>query len=359
MRIDQFVHTLNYGDAISNEAITLKRIFREMGIESDIYAIHAHEKVKEQVLFWNETREIATTADGKRAVILHYSIASPLNNAFKKLTGIKKICLYHNLTPTKWFLAYNDRVVKDLETGREELPHLIKSSDLLLADSDYNKSELIGFGADDVRVVNLPLDSEKWAIAANSGIGASLKAHGGKNLLHVGRLAPNKCVEDIIKAFYFYHHKIEKKSKLWLIGIDIDTEIYSFELRRLVTELRLDGDVHFVGAVADCELKAFYQNSDVYLCMSEHEGFCVPLVEAMSFGLPVIAFDACAVKDTLGDGGLLLARKSPAEVAELINIVLTDKELRQELISRGQHQAQTFSLDNFRTTVKKEIIEAF
>ncbi|MCC6933508.1 MAG: glycosyltransferase [Deltaproteobacteria bacterium] len=357
MRIDQFVHTLNYGDAISNEALTIQRLLRAQGIASDIYVIHAHEQVKQYVRYWATNRdEILAGKDSQQAIILHYSIASPLNAAFSDLRQLKRVLVFHNLTPAHWFLSYNDRVVKDLEVGFSELPRLLPQADLLLADSAYNKKELLAFGAKDVNVLPLPLDSQKWSVAANAGIAAALRDHGGKNILHVGRLAPNKCIEDIIKAFYFYHHKIEKKSKLWLIGIDIDTEIYSFELRRLVSELRLEGDVEFVGAVADCELRAFYENSDLYLCTSEHEGFCVPLLEAMYFALPVIAYDACAVGETLGDGGVLIDHKRPAEIAEIMNLLLADNSLRAGLLTAAKARAVEFGLEKFEKLLQSELI---
>ena len=358
MRIDQFVHTLNYGDAISNEAITLKNMFDAKGIESRIFSVHAHEKVKNQVCSWVDAKSAIDNAcvDGKSAIILHYSIGSPLNALFAKLQSVKKVLVYHNLTPVHWFSSYNYRVANDLENGMKELPELASKADLLIADSTFNKTELEGFGGRNVRVLPLALDTQKWSVTSNAGIAAALKGHGGKNILHVGRIAPNKKIEDIIKAFYFYHHKIERKSKLWLVGIDIDTEIYSFELRRMVTEFRLEHAVEFVGAVADCELKAFYENSDAYVCMSEHEGFCAPLLEAMHFSLPVIAFDSCAVAETLGNGGLLLSQKSPAAVAELINLVITDFALKTEIIENGKLRAREFELARFSSRVESELV---
>ena len=358
MRIDQFVHTLNYGDAISNEALTIRRLLQEGGIDSDIYVINAHEQVKKYVRYWEvDQQRLTSQRDSQHGVILHYSIASPLNDAFRQLTGKRRALIFHNLTPTHWFLSYNDRVVRDLEKGFGELPTLLPVADLLLADSAFNRQELLNLGAKNVNILPLVLDHYKWKVPANVGIAAALRGHGGKNILHVGRIAPNKCLEDIIKAFYFYHHKIEKQSKLWLIGIDIDTEIYSFELRRLVTELRLNGDVEFVGAVADGELRAFYENSDLYMCMSEHEGFCVPLLEAMHFNLPVIAYDACAIKNTLGEGGVLVNHKRPAEIAELMNIVVTDQSLRAQLVAAGQARIAEFGLERFQQQLTHELIE--
>lgn len=357
MRIDQFVHTLNYGDAISGEAIAISRILREMGFESTIYVVHAHEKVKHLSSHFSGFSEMQSN-EKPHAVILHHSIDSPLNRVFMGLSSAVKVMIYHNLTPVKWFLSYNQRVAKDLVKGFEELPALAACADILLADSSYNAKELADVGQPRAKVLPLLLDDKKWAVSANPGIEGILKGHGGKNILHVGRLAPNKKIEDILKAFYFYHHKIEKESRLWLIGSDIDTEIYSFELRRLVSELRLKEAVTFVGSVADSELKSFYQNSDAYICMSEHEGFCVPLVEAMNFGLPVIAFDSSAIRETLGDAGLLIAEKNPSALAELVHIVVTDQALRASLIEKGKERAKAYSEQVFVERLKTLLLEA-
>jgi glycosyltransferase involved in cell wall biosynthesis len=200
------------------------------------------------------------------------------------------------------------------------------------------------------------LDLKKWSVPANPGIASLLKSTGDVNLLHVGRLAPNKCVEDILKIFYFYHHKIQRRSKLWLIGIDIDTEIYSFELRRLISRFNLKHAVEFVGAVADSELRSFYENSAVYLCMSEHEGFCLPLLEAMHFRLPVIAFGVCAVPETLGEAGILVRRKAHAELAELVEILVSDQGIREKLVLAGQRRIEEFSEERFGRLLQESFI---
>lgn len=360
MNVHQFVHTLSYGDAISGEATAIQRLLRSLGYKSEIYCLHSHEKVKECARLWTNFTpdlELALAANEDTAVILHYSIGSPLNSLYQSETRIAKALIYHNLTPEKWFLGYNPRVVADLIQGRAELPELLKIVDIALADSEYNRLEMEQFGCLSARVLPLFLDLEKWSVAANPGIARALRGHGGLNVLHVGRFAPNKRLEDILKAFYFFHHKIEPKSKLWLVGSDIDTEIYSFELRRLATELRLDQVVECVGTVADSELRAFYENSDVYLCMSEHEGFCVPLIEAMHFELPVIAYNSTAVGDTLGGGGILLGRKSPAEVAELMSIVCRDGTVREQMVRAGKQRTAEFVPDRFLSNLRNVLLD--
>ena len=356
MEVYQLVHTLSYGDAISGEALSIKRILQSQGITSEIYCVNVHPKLKNSAKKWGsfEAEVAARAADEDILLILHYSLGSPLNRAYREFKGRRGI-IYHNLTPAHWFENYNSRVTEDLISGAKELPELVACSDVVLADSTYNASEISEYS--NPHVLPLTLDTKKWNISANPGIASVLKGHGGKNFLHVGRIAPNKCIEDIIKAFYFYHHKIDEESRLWLIGGDIDTEIYSFELRRIVSEFHLKEAVTFVGTVSDEELRAFYENCDAYLCMSEHEGFCVPLVEAMHFGLPVIAYDACAVAETLGDGGILLQQKAPEKVAELMHLLVTDSKIRGELISRGRKRVSAFSEDKFEQRLKQLLLE--
>lgn len=353
MRVFQLIHTLNYGDAISGEALTIKRLLTEQGIVNEIYGLQAHELLKHELRPWSELTanlesSSAESGDERTTVVLHYSIGSPLNDLYRSLKGVKRVLIYHNLTPASWFANYNYRVCEDLKSGLLELPELLACSDKLVADSDFNSSELNQLGFSNTSVLPLVLDEQKWDIEENAGIRQILSNTGGKNWLHVGRVAPNKCIEDIIKAFYFYCYKIDKKSRLWLVGHDIDTEIYSFELRRLVAYLQLKENVSFVGAVADCELKAFYRHSDVYLCMSEHEGFCVPLIEAMYFGLPVIAYNSSAIGQTLGDAGVLVESKQPHLIAELTDLVVRDQSLRKEMVEKGAAQAERFGLDSFR-----------
>lgn len=375
MRIIQLVHTLNPGDAISGEAISLQRIFQARGIEAPIWCLAVHEKVN--TLGTRRTRydlesAVLTQSD---VLIMHYSLASPLSDLYRRATDCRRLMIYHNLTPVLWFQGYNARVVRDLSQGLQDLAELASASDIVLADSEFNRQELHALGCQHAEVLPLVLDQEKWNLAANEGIRGAFNGHNGGrastsgqaassatravNLLHVGRLAPNKRIEDIIKTFYFFHQKVHPRSKLWLVGTDIDTEIYSFELRLLVQSLKLEHAVEFVGSVSDCELKAMYEETDLYLCMSEHEGFCVPLLEAMYFSVPVIAFESSAITETLGDGGILVKEKNFPLIAEACQLVLSDSRLRSALIQAGQKRLQTYSWSTFEQNVERTILQKF
>lgn len=345
--VHQLVHTLSYGDAISGEVLALRRCLRERGLQSDIFAINTHPHYSGETIPFGE---FPSGFDGE--VVLHYSLGSPLSNLYESCTGAKRTLIFHNLTPSRWFSGVNPRIVADIERGREELPRLCRCSTRCLADSAFNAQELSAHGVS-AEVLPLPIDPQRWASGPNQGFADLLRGDNGVHLLHVGRLAPNKCVEDIIKVFYYLHHHViyPRRSTLWLVGIDIDTELYSFALRRMTRELALDAAVRFVGSRADGELQSLYENSTAYLCMSEHEGFCVPLIEAMHFGLPVLAYASSAVPDTMGNAGILLHEKRHAEIAELIGTIAEDPQLRSRLVAAGKERVASLSYEKFSERV--------
>lgn len=345
MAIHQLVHTLSYGDAISGEVFSLQRCFKESGA-SEIFAINIHPKYKGLA---HDYRELGSDFSG--SLVLHYSLGSPLNQIYLANKQSQRALIYHNLTPAHWFKGVNPRIVRDIEQGMQELPVLCQQSNLLIADSEFNAGELKSLGFD-AQVLELPIDPKRWEVPVNPGIYSILKSDPGIHVLHVGRLAPNKCIEDIIKIFYFLHYHVNPKSKLWLVGIDIDTEIYSYCLKRLVYELNLERAVNFVGCLADTELRAMYEACSVYLCMSEHEGFCLPVLEAMNFGLPVISSSGSALPQTVGAGGILISEKRHAEIAELIGYIDADADFRQKMVRAGHERIQQFAFDRFRARVK-------
>lgn len=345
--VHQLVHTLSYGDAISGEVLALQRCLKSLGYQSEIYAINVNPRYKGMAL---DYRSFPQNFSG--VVLLHYSLGSPLNDLYRSLTAANKWLVYHNLTPARWFEGVNPRIVSDIERGQRELPELCRLSQRLIADSRFNAGELeaLGFKAD---VLELPIDPQRWNLETNSGIAALLKADPSIHLLHVGRLAPNKCIEDIIKVFHYLHHYVEKRSKLWLVGIDIDTELYSFSLKRLVKQLEVEKSVNFVGCMADSEVKALYENSSVYICMSEHEGFCLPVVEAMHFALPVVAYASSALPDTLGSGGVLVKEKKFPQIAELVAMLARDQSLRSKVVAAGKERVSELSYEKFEKRVSE------
>ncbi|NDC37470.1 MAG: glycosyltransferase, partial [Proteobacteria bacterium] len=354
--VHQLLHTLSYGDAISGEALALQRCLRSLGFTSDIFAINVHPVYKKEAETLGVKDYRSFPQDVEAEVILHYSLGSPLNDLYRSLSRAQRTLIYHNLTPARWFRGVNPRIVRDIEQGMRELPGLCSISHRLIADSAFNAGELAALGFQDAQVLNLPIDPHRWDVPRNEGIFSLVSSQPGINVVHIGRLAPNKCIEDIIKAFYFLNRFIDKHSRLWLAGIDIDTEIYSFSLKRLVHALGLEEHVIFAGCMADSELRALYEGGSVYCCMSEHEGFCLPVVEAMHFGMPVVAFASSALPDTIGSGGIVVQEKRHAEIAELLAEVARNQELRSSLITAGKARVASLSYDLFAERVK-EIFE--
>ncbi|HEU0105791.1 MAG TPA: glycosyltransferase, partial [Vicinamibacteria bacterium] len=154
---------------------------------------------------------------------------------------------------------------------------------------------------------------------------------GRTNIVFVGRIIPNKKIDDLIRVFALYQRLFDRQSRLLLVGDYRGQEKYYDRLQDLVRERHAE-EVVFTGQVDDDELRAAYASADLFLCLSEHEGFCVPLLEAMAFGIPVVAFDAGAVRETLRGGGVLLRDKEPAAVAGLVRRLLTDDALRARVM---------------------------
>ena len=173
------------------------------------------------------------------------------------------------------------------------------------------------------------------------------------NILFVGRVAPHKKQEDIIRAFCYYNRNINKKSRLFLVGSDGGMESYSAALKKYVRELGLEEAVLFKGHVGFQEILAYYSVADLFLCMSEHEGFCVPLIEAMLFDVPVMAYNSTAIPYTLGGSGVLLEEKNPIFVAKVMQRVLEDKRLKEQVVKGQQERLRDFSYERIYAQLEK------
>jgi glycosyltransferase involved in cell wall biosynthesis len=344
-KIAQLVHTLSYGDAISTEVLSIHRVCEELGFESTIYAINEHPKLKNQSRKYTEL-----PPDFSGEVILHYSLGSPLNDLYRQLVKAKRTLIYHNLTPAHFFSAVNPRIVRDINTGLEELPGLLKITDRIISDSQFNAAEIVTYGFQS-EVLEIPFDPSRWEMPANPGIAAQIKGDSALHIVHVGRLAPNKKIEELIKTLYVMREHVNRNVRLWLVGIDIDTELYSFSLKRLINFLGLEQEVRLVGCFADSEVRALYENADVYVCLSEHEGYCLPVIEAMHFGLPVITSASSALPQTVGTGGVVVEQSDYLELALLINAIGTDPEFKQKLRQSGFERIKSLSMENFKKNI--------
>lgn len=343
--IHQLVHTLSYGDAISTEVLSLDRAWRELGATSEIVSLHTHPRYagRTKDLAWAHTQSPDT-------LVLHYSLGSPLNDLYRTSSARERVLIYHNITPPEWFRAVNPRVRRDIEAGIRDLEALCRLSDRIIADSSYNAEEIASFGLS-AEVLPLPIDPARWDVPVNEGFAAMQRADSRPHLLHIGRIVPNKRLEDLIKILFVLHTAFNKKAVLWFAGIDTDSELYAFSLKRMAREFCLEDFVRFTGGVTDEEVRALYEGSSLYLCMSEHEGYCYPVLEAMHFGLPVIAFDAGALSTTVGEGGIIVGSKDYGMIASLIVEVLDNQALRSSMIASGRTRVAEASFERFRADV--------
>lgn len=345
--VHQWLPGFASGDAISNDAVVLQEEIRSRGYQSEIFCPQRHvsSKVRSLCKDW----EIYTDySSPDNVVIYHFSIGSPLSERYKALPD-KKILIYHNITPDIYFRSINAEKALVLCQGRQELQTLSNIEQLALADSEYNRLELEKWGYKNTGVLYPFLDFDGLSSKPDKKILNQYKDD-WTNILFVGRITPNKKIEDVIKVFYYYKNTINQKSRLFIVGSFVGMEKYCSYLRALTLELNLSG-VIFTGHVTTGEIVAYYKLSDLFLCMSEHEGFCIPLVESMYFGIPIIAYSAAAVPYTLNESGMLIDEKDFPYVAELIDEVLTKNNVRSEIIKRQNNRLKDFS--------KEKIAEEF
>jgi glycosyltransferase involved in cell wall biosynthesis len=166
----------------------------------------------------------------------------------------------------------------------------------------------------------------------------------GAHWLFVGRLAPNKAAHDLVKALAAYRRAYDPEARLLLVGGQ-GHPLYTEAVRRFVEALGLDGAVEMTGTVSHAELAAAYEASDVFVCLSDHEGFCFPLLEAMHHGLPIVGYDSGAVATTIGNGGLVIRSKTASEVAAAVAKVLMVPGRREVLAAAGRARLADFALD--------------
>jgi glycosyltransferase involved in cell wall biosynthesis len=341
MKINQLLPGFAGGDAISNYALQLQAIIRGWGYESTIYCESRHLGPTEEHLC-KDCRFCPSPGDPSDITIYHYSIASELSDFFRRMQGCR-ILIYHNITPHTYFQGIHEEKAGALWKGREELKSLAGVPHLALGVSEFNRCELEAFGFAHTGVLPLIVDSGKLSIEPDRKF---LREYGdgAANILFIGRMAPNKRVEDLIKIFYCYRMTVNRNSRLLLAGSLIGMDRYTSFLRALITVLDLP-DVTFFNHVSDAELHALYRTASVYVCMSEHEGFCIPLLEAMHFRVPVIAYAAAAIPETLAGTGVLVKEKDPAALAELIDRMLGDPQLKEDIVRKQLTRLPAFSME--------------
>jgi glycosyltransferase involved in cell wall biosynthesis len=348
MRIDQLVPAYHRGDAIGDEAWELRCFFRSLGHESEIYCLTRDRGLESQARTFAEF----PAPSARDLTILHYALPSLLTQALMHLPS-KKALIYHNITPASFFEGSNPEFARIARIGREELAALQPAVDLGLADSEYNRLELEALGYRNTHVLPLFVDFARYERPADPFI-EGLFRDGRTNILFVGRVAPNKRVENLVKTLFFYRKYISPLVRLVVVGKTNTFPAYYEAVARMADEFYLKPEeVRFLGHVPDSEMHALYRAADVFLSLSEHEGFCLPLVESMIFDLPVVALDAAAVPYTLGEAGVLIDRPRPDRTAELVDLVARDRGFRARLVESGRRR-----LAQLRSFPREEFLKA-
>ncbi|MBI5116085.1 glycosyltransferase [Candidatus Poribacteria bacterium] len=350
--IHQLVPNLAYGDAISNESLVVRDMLRSWGYESEIYTDVCDEQVADARLPLAEHRKVSSRKNG---IILHHSTGSEVSSYCKSLSD-KKILIYHNITPPHFFHTFSDSIHEKLDHGRKQLKYLRASINIPVCDSDYNASELRSIGYENVRILPIAINFEKYRERPPCPFVLSRFDRELTNVLCVGRVAPNKKIEDALKVFACYQ-RINPHSRLIVVGkVNMFDRYHSF-LFDLADELGVK-NLHLTGHVSFEKLIAFYHVADVLLLMSEHEGFGVPLLEAMFYEIPIMAFKSSAVPETLGNAGILIIEKRFDRIAEMLNIVLSDEALHRRIIRVQKERLQDFSAEKIEQRLRR-IIEDF
>ena len=353
-RIDQVLHILAARDAIGAHVIHTRQAIREAGFDSDIYAGDAHAEVRDLA---RPLEELSTGRHDRRWLLFHHSTGSAVAESVLRRPE-PKLLDYHNVTPAAYVSRWAPFMREELELGRDQLRALAPASFYGIAHSDFSRVELEATGCPHTKVVP-PLfdvgDGEVDPVVAARL--ASERASGGADWLFVGRLSPHKAQHDLIKALACYRLCFDPKARLHLVGTSLGVD-YPRALERFAARLGISDAVRMPGTVSGPALEAYYRGVDLLVCASDHEGFCVPLVEAMHRGVPVVAYGSSAVGETVGDGGVVVADKSPLTLAAAAHRVVSDPDTRATTVRLGQRRAATFSLEQGRARMAKAIEDA-
>jgi glycosyltransferase involved in cell wall biosynthesis len=335
-KVHQILATLGYGDAIGHEVLGIHRTLRAAGYDSEIIVETADPRLEDLTV---DYRDIVNDVGPDDLLIHHFSLGSRASRTAYALPA-RMALIYHNITPPEYFLGVHEQLVRQCYHGRRELTAYRTRCEIALGDSEFNRQELETLGFDPTGVLHVVPDFSHLDVTPDQ---RTLDAFDDEwtNILFVGRLIPNKRPDDLIRFFHSFKN-INPRSRLILAGSYGGFDKYLAQLHALIAALGVK-DVHILGQVTNEQLTALYDSADLFLCASEHEGFCVPLVEAFHKRVPVLAYAATAVPATMDGGGVLYEHKSPRRVAKLMETLTGDPELAERVL-----MAQDEALDRLR-----------
>ena len=346
-RIIQLAAAVHVNDATGNQVFLLDRIFKELSYESIIFSPTIDDPLKEKVKPLDNFRnEYNPDAD---LLWLHYNLPSVLSDIFRKAVGYK-ILQFHNFTPPGFFLFTNPELASLLKRAEVDAASVSRSATTVLGDSLFNCRLLESFSVKSP--IHLPLIFEP-GIYPKTFPNSIRRIYGedSKNILFVGRIAPNKRLEDLIRCYAYMRSNLRHNCRLIMVGKYDHEDEYFRTLLRMIGIIGVE-EVIFTGAVTQEELAAYYKSADLFLSFSEHEGFFMPLLEAYYFGVPVLARRCAAVGETADDAAILFNGTDIAEVAELAEEILTNSKISRELIKRGKKRLEFFDYKKSKSRIK-------
>jgi glycosyltransferase involved in cell wall biosynthesis len=355
-RIDQVVPSFGRRDAIGTHVLHLRQVLRDAGYASDIWCRGAFDEVRAECHLLGELSPLARP---RTWWLYHFATGSPEADLLARRPEPVMVD-YHNFTPPELFGTWAPEAVGDAFLGRVQLTELAARTTFAMADSAFNEQDLLAVGYRRTVAVPPLFDPGAHEHAVDGTLLAERRRQrqgGGADWLFVGRVAPSKAQHDVVKAFACYRRWFDPDARLHLVGASVG-HAYPRALERFARRLGLGEAVLLAGSVTDEELAAYYATADVFVCLSDHEGFCIPVVEAMHLGVPVVAFDAGAMGETVGTGGLVLGHKAPATVAVAVDRAVREPELRARLVSAGKRRAASFSFATTRRRWRAAIDEA-
>ena len=330
--VHQVLATLGYGDAIGHEVLGIRVVLREAGYASEIFVETADPRLEPLTRDYQDLRD---ASHPNNVLIHHFSIGSRASRIAYALPD-RMVLVYHNITPPEYFVGVHTDLVRRCYSGRRELLAYMNRCDLALGDSEFNRQELKRFGFPRTGVLPVVPSFAHLEETPDRTLVSEFDDE-RINILFVGRIIPSKRIEDVIRFYQAYRVTRQGNARLLLVGAHSDFASYLATLHHLIATLRVP-DVHIMGHVSNAELTACYDVADLFLSASEHEGFCVPLVEAFHKRIPVVAYAATAVPATMDGGGVLYETKDPRHVAAIMDTVLSNPALEAEIV-RGQDAA--------------------
>ena len=335
IEINQLLASVSYGDAVSNYALEVRNYLRSLGYKSDIFARHL------DLLMAKEAEAFDPDAiSDKAGIIYHHSIGSEVTSYAIQHPG-PKCLIYHNITPGRFYEPYRPDFTALLEKGRSDLKDLSNSFSLAAGDSMFNVTELIQAGFEHAYVVPIAISPQKWNHSPESVI-MDLLNDEIANLLFVGRISPNKCQDHLVTAF-FHYLSMDSDARLIIVGDYRPSDPYYEHLIDSINKHGLSNNVMLTGRVNDAELQAYYRTADLFWSMSEHEGFGIPLIEAMWFDVPVLAYKSSAVPETLGNAGIMFKTKNDlVSVAALAKLLIRDPKLKSNVLTAQGKRRKDF-----------------